>query len=195
MVQTPLFEDLPDGFTYRSELLTLQEEAGLLDRLSRVAFKDFEMRGRIARRRVAFFGRSYDKTASPPPPLPDFLLDVRARVAEWSGIAADSFVMALVNEYSPGAPIGWHRDAPQYAEVAGVSLGSVCRMRFRPYAAPDRRTGDHPPRRRATHERILEPRSLYLMQGAARWQYEHSIPPVQGLRYSLTFRTLRPSRG
>jgi DNA oxidative demethylase len=36
--------------------------------------------------------------------------------------------MALVNEYPPGAPIGWHRDAPQYGIVIGISLASTCRM-------------------------------------------------------------------
>jgi alkylated DNA repair dioxygenase AlkB len=194
MVLSPLFDDPPDGYTYQNGLLTPHEEAGLLDRLSGVTFQDFEMRGRVARRRVAFYGGADDVSADSSPPLPDFLLEVRERVAEWSGIAAESYVMALINEYSPGAPIGWHRDAPQYSEVAGVSLGSVCRMRFRPYVAPSRRTGEGPPKRRATYERVLEPRSVYLMRGPARWQYEHSIPPVDQLRYSLTFRTLRQSR-
>jgi alkylated DNA repair dioxygenase AlkB len=103
--------------------------------------------------------------------------------------------MALINEYPPGAPIGWHRDAPQYGIIAGLSLLSSCRMRLRPYISPSdlpSRTGRP---RRATHELTLVPRSAYLLAGEARSDYEHSIPPVKDRRYSITFRTLRtPSR-
>ena len=92
------------------------------------------MRGVVARRRVAFFGQSYDRTASEP--LPAFLLPLRATVAQWAGVDAEAFAMALINEYRPGSPIGWHRDAPQYDIVAGISLLSACRMKFRPYRSP-----------------------------------------------------------
>ena len=99
--------------------------------------------------------------------------------------------MALVNEYPPGAPIGWHRDAPQYGIVAGVCLLSTCRMKFRPYVRPDVRSSTPARRRTATHEIVLEPRSAYLMTGDSRNAYEHHIPAVTTLRYSVTFRTLR----
>jgi len=96
--------------------------------------------------------------------------------------------MALINEYVPGAPIGWHRDAPQYDVVAGVSLLSSCRMKFRPYLRPGEPSGS---RRSATHDVPLERRSAYLLTGASRTAYEHHIPPAAALRYSVTFRTLR----
>jgi alkylated DNA repair dioxygenase AlkB len=35
----------------------------------------------------------------------------------------------------------------------------------------------------------LEPRSLYMMQGPIRWQWQHSMLPTKSLRYSITFRT------
>jgi alkylated DNA repair dioxygenase AlkB len=38
---------------------------------------------------------------------------------------------------------------------------------------------------------ILDPRSIYVMRGPARWQFQHSIPAVEKTRYSITFRTLR----
>jgi alkylated DNA repair dioxygenase AlkB len=97
--------------------------------------------------------------------------------------------MALINEYRPGAPIGWHRDAPQYDMVAGVSLLSDCRMRFRKYVSPGRKPAEL--RRTATHEILLERRSAYLMTGESRSGFEHHVPPVTALRYSITFRTLR----
>ena len=123
--------DVPDGFRYRPDFITIEDEARLADQIGRVEFSNFEMRGVVARRRVAFFGSSYD-SRTVTLPLPAFLLPLRAEVATWAGVDADAFAMALINEYSPGAPIGWHRDAPQYDIVAGISLLSSCQMKFRP---------------------------------------------------------------
>ena len=184
-----LFEhDLPEGFHYRDNVITDAEERALLDAIAHIAFADFEMRGVVARRRVAFFGQSYDR--APTAPIPAFLLPLRAALAEWACVNADAFAMALINEYRPGSPIGWHRDAPQYDIVAGVSLLSACRMKFRPYRRPAAPAA-HSRRRSATHEIVLLPRSAYLMTQESRHAFEHHIPPVAALRYSVTFRTLR----
>lgn len=182
--------NLPDGFEYRDEFITPAEESRLLEHINSIEFANFEMRGVVARRRVAFFGASYDRTVGPSPPIPEFLCDVRARLASWAGVKADAFAMALINEYRAGAPIGWHRDAPQYDITAGVSLLSPARMRLRPYVSPVEaaQSGE---RRHTTHEIALPPRSAYVISGAARSRYEHSIPAVAELRYSITFRTLR----
>jgi alkylated DNA repair dioxygenase AlkB len=180
--------DVPPGFEYRENFLSETEEAALLAAIAGVAFSEFEMRGVVARRRVAFFGQSYDGRGSGP--LPDFLMPLRSRIATWAGLDEDAFAMALINEYPPGAPIGWHRDAPQYGIVGGVSILSACRMRFRPYRRPAS-TSAIAPRRSATHEILLERRSAYLMARDARQFYEHHIPPVTEQRYSVTFRTLR----
>jgi alkylated DNA repair dioxygenase AlkB len=182
-----LFErDSPPGFHYREDFLTEADEQVLLDGIASVIFSDFEMRGVVARRRVAFFGQSYDRATAGP--LPAFLLPLRGRIAHWSGLDADAFAMALINEYRPGTPIGWHRDAPQYDVVAGVSLLSPCRMKFRPYRSP---SAPATSRRSATHDVVLDRRSAYLLTGESRQGYEHHIPPVIALRYSVTFRTFR----
>jgi alkylated DNA repair dioxygenase AlkB len=182
-----LFErDWPLGFDYREDFITDADERALVEAIADVAFADFEMRGVVARRRVAFFGQSYDRTAAGP--LPAFLLPLRAQIARWAGIDSDAFAMALINEYRPGTPIGWHRDAPQYDMVGGISLLSACRMKFRPYRSPSAPTSR---RRSATQEIVLDRRSAYLMTGESRQAYEHHIPPVAQLRYSVTFRTLR----
>ena len=184
-----LFEfNVPSGFHYRDDFITASDERALIDAMAHVAFSDFEMRGVVARRRVAFFGHSYDRAAAGP--LPAFLLPLRARIATWAGVDAEAFAMALINEYRPGTPIGWHRDAPQYDIVAGLSLVSACRMRFRPYRSPAS-ASPKLPRRSATHEIVLARRSAYLMTQESRNVYEHHIPPVAALRYSITFRTLR----
>src|SRR5262245_15292563 len=190
--------DAPQGFQYRDDFISVAEEATLLEDIRRIEFADFEMRGVIAKRRVAFFGATYDlgTTSDEPntaPAIPDFLHPLMTRTATWAGIESDAFAMALINEYRAGSPIGWHRDAPQYDIVAGVSLLSSCRMRFRPYVSPGA-TQPSGGRRSATHEILLTPRSAYLMTGESRSVYEHSIPPVAELRYSITFRTLRAGR-
>jgi alkylated DNA repair dioxygenase AlkB len=186
-----LFEhDVPPGFHYRADFLPPEQERAVLEAIDGVEFSEFEMRGVVARRRVAFFGESYDRAVARP--LPDFLLPLRARIAEWAGLDADAFAMALINEYRPGAPIGWHRDAPQYHIIAGISLGSACWMKFRPYRSPGSKPAAVP--RRATHEIVLERRSAYLMTQESRSAYEHHIPAVAALRYSVTFRTLRSPR-
>ena len=184
-----LFEDhLPPGFHYRENFITEPDEQVLLGAIADVAFSDFEMRGAVARRRVAFFGQSYDRVAAGR--LPAFLLPLRAKIAQWAGVDSEAFAMGLINEYRPGSPIGWHRDAPQYDIVAGISLLSACRMKFRPYRSPAP-TAPKSPRRSATHEIVLARRSAYLLTQESRNAYEHHIPPVGELRYSVTFRTLR----
>ena len=186
-VPSGLFEPhLPPGFQYRESFITEPQERQLLDAIASVEFSNFAMRGVVARRRVAFFGESYDREAAGQ--IPPFLLPLRSAVAAWAGVTADAFAMALINEYRPGSPIGWHRDAPQYDIVAGVSLLSTCRMKFRPYRSRTEAASD---RRVATHEVRLERRSAYLMSGSSRSDYEHHVPPVLELRYSITFRTLR----
>ena len=182
----------PDGFAYSADFLTAAEEASLLADIQAVAFSSFEMRGVVAKRRVAFFGHSYGRAIEPE--IPEFLESLRSRLAVWAGVQPEAFAMALINEYQPGSPIGWHRDAPQYDIVAGVSLVSACRMKFRPYTIPAD-AGPTAARRRAAHELVLEPRSAYLLTGPARSDFEHHIPPVPSLRYSVTFRTLRARRG
>ena len=190
-----LFEaDVPPGFHYRLDVVAPDDEARLAAEIGRVQFSNFEMRGVVARRRVAFFGRSYDAGGVSSPPLPPFLMPLRDALAAWAGVEPLAFAMALINEYAPGAPIGWHRDAPQYDLVAGVSLLSSCRMKFRPYVSPAAQRSAESGPRRATHEITLEQRSGYLMTGDARNAYEHHIPAVAKLRYSITFRTLRSRR-
>ena len=147
-----------------------------------------QMRGQVARRRTAHFGWVYGYESwriEPGPPLPDFLLPLRERVGALAGIAPESLAEVLLTEYTPGAGIGWHRDAPQFGDVIGVSLLSECRMRFRRGSAGARET----------LTMTLAPRSMYVLSGIVRQQWQHSIPPTRALRYSITFRTLRGGSG
>lgn len=179
---------LPEGLRYETGFLDAAEEAALLARLPELPFAPMAYKGYLARRRVVSYGGRYDFDAlalREAPALPDWLAPLREKAAAWSGIAAESFTQALVAEYQPGTPLGWHRDVPDFEEVLGVSLLDTAVMRWRPWPhEPGRRAG--PPL-----ELALAPRSIYLMRGAARWAWQHSIVPTPALRYSITLRTLR----
>jgi alkylated DNA repair dioxygenase AlkB len=188
--------ELPAGFSYRADFISVDDEQPLLETIRRLPFETVQMHGVAAKRRTVHYGYNYaynTRKTDPGEPIPPFLLDVRARAAAWIDVEPDALAEALVTEYREGAPIGWHRDAPMFDEIVGISLGSPCRMKFRPYVSPkDVVAGG--PTRRTTHEVELAPRSAYSLRGVVRREFEHSIPPVSQTRYSITFRTLRGHR-
>lgn len=179
-------QERPEGLSYEPALLTPEEEADLLDRFGRLATAPVVMHGVASRREVAHFGVLYDYNsfgATPTDPIPDYLVPLRDRSARLAGVEPELFVEALVTRYPPGATIGWHRDAPVFgAVVAGVSLGSDAVMRFQ------RRGSDG---ERRVFEQPLARRSAYVLGGAARSAWQHSVPPVAEERWSVTFRQLR----
>jgi DNA oxidative demethylase len=174
----------PEGLIYRPDLLTVDEEVDVLDVLGSLRFDPIVMHGQAAKRTARHFGLDYDyeaRTPTPGEPVPDWILPVRERAAELAGHDPDELVEVLVQRYPPGSTIGWHRDAPAFGTVVGVSLGGASRLRFQRGKGDDRRVW----------EVLLEPRSGYVLAGKARTSWQHSIPPTKELRYSITFRTLR----
>ncbi len=175
---------LPAGFRHWDEAVPREEERAILEAFATLDFAAFAFHGHVGRRRVVSFGRAYDferEALRDAPPIPPFLLALRERVAALAGLAPRTLGQALVTEYPPGAAIGWHRDKAVFGDVLGVSLGAPCLFRLR------RRAGGS---WRRTSLR-LEPRSAYLLRGPARTEWEHSTPRTEGLRHSVTFRTLR----
>jgi alkylated DNA repair dioxygenase AlkB len=173
------------GYAYEPDFLSKADEAALVTEIERLPLEQAEYKGFRANRRIVSYGGRYDFSAQrllPGEPIADFLLPLRARAAAWAACPADDFTQALIAQYPPGSQLGWHRDVPEFELVAGISLGSPCRMRFRRY----------PPRFREKSIALeIAPRSIYRLQNEARWEWQHSVPPVPGLRYSITFRTLR----
>ena len=182
---------LPHGLRYRPDFLTLDEEQHLLAEFAHVPFSKAHFQHYVARRRVVRYGEgdypaSYGaeaEKANPYRPFPEFLLPLRLRVARWLGMEETQFVHALLMEYQPGTPIGWHIDAPHFDTIVGISLAGQARMRFRPYTGRKDKA--------AMIAIALEPRSAYVMQDDIRWHWQHHIPPTKELRYSITFRSLR----
>ena len=175
---------LPEGLVYEPGFLAEAEEHDVLEVLARFELQPYVLHDTPSRRLVRSFGLSQVAGAydlGPPGPIPAELEWLRERSAGLMGREPGELAELLVSRYPPGAGIGWHRDLPQFGEVAGISLLTACRMRFR-----RGRT-----RAWETAELTLEPRSAYVLSGPARTQWQHSIPPVTEERWSMTFRTLR----
>ncbi|THD61891.1 MAG: alpha-ketoglutarate-dependent dioxygenase AlkB [Phenylobacterium sp.] len=180
----PASPDLPPGFAYRPDFLSPGEEGGLLGWLGTLPFEPFQFRGFEGKRRVISFGWKYDFTRShlvSADGIPAELSAVRERAAAFAGLGAEDLQQCLINEYLPGAPIGWHRDRPAFETVLGISLKAPCSFRLR------RRVDE----RFARAAIELQPRSIYALTGEVRTAWEHSIPPVKAHRYSITFRNFR----
>jgi len=134
------------------------------------------------KRAGAYFGYTYvavGQQLEPAPPIPEYLQAIINKAAPYypSGI---EFTQCIVQFYCEGSGIGWHSDAKVFGDcILGVSLASEARLRFKPKGAK------HP-----SYTVTAAPGSLYVMQGAARWDYDHQIMPVKAPRYSLTFRSI-----
>ena len=230
LTQGKLFEEhkiaanLPEGMSYRAQLISEVHEKALLDQVRQLPFKEFEFHGYKGKRRTVSFGWQYEFSGrgglQKANDIPQFILPLRAVVAEFAQIDPENLQHVLVIEYGPGAGIGWHRDKAVFGDVIGVSLFSPCVIRFRKKvvaAAASRddtansidevstarlrkaigklnagsRKGCTP--NRTTWQRVkllAEPRSAYHLTGPARHEWQHSIPSVTELRYSITFRSL-----
>jgi alkylated DNA repair dioxygenase AlkB len=176
---------LPEGFRYRPELIGTVDEDALLTHVRELPLREFEFHGYKGRRRVVSFGWQYDFSARhlrKADDIPEYLLGLRETAATFAGLEAEEFQHVMVTEYSPGAGIGWHRDKAVFGEVVGISLRAPCVLRLR------RAMGEKKWERVNV---VAAPRSAYFLSGRARSEWEHSIPQVDALRYSITFRNLR----
>lgn len=178
--------ELPEGFKYQPDVVSPDGEQALLERVRELPLKEFEFHGFVGKRRVVYYGWRYnftERTVQKADDIPPWLLPLRDAAADFAGVQPSSLQQVLVAEYAPGAAIGWHRDKAVFGDVIGISLLSSCLFRLR------RKAG-------AKWERAslkVEPRSAYLLRGPSRTEWEHSIPPVDTLRYSITFRNFRSS--
>lgn len=180
----------PEGWAYEPDFLSASEEAELLAWIRTLPLAPMRYKQFTARRRGISFGGHYDFDANrllPSPPLPEALIPLRRKAAAWLGSAPESFIHALVAEYPPGAPLGWHRDVPDFEDVVGVSLGGEGELEFRRYPPRPLRSDPLGGRMRI----VIAPRSIYRITGPARWEWQHAVGASPALRYSITLRTAR----
>lgn len=173
----------PAGFRARQELFGPSDEIAFTRQFEKLPFKPFEFHGYLGNRRIVSFGYRYDyasRVLRGSEPMPDFLLPLRSIASRFSGLAEEKLEQALVTEYAPGAGIGWHRDKPMFESVVALSFLTPCDLRLR------RKAGDGWERQSVR----VAPRSGYLLTGTVRHEWEHSIVPMERMRYSVTFRSL-----
>jgi alkylated DNA repair dioxygenase AlkB len=174
----------PEGFRYAADILSAPQEHQALEQIRMLPLKEFEFHGYVGKRRVVSFGWKYDfneRQLHRTDDMPPFLKEIRELAAHFADMDPEQLQHALVTEYGAGAAIGWHRDRPEFGDIVGISLASPCIFRLR------RKRNDGWERVSLT----AEPRSAYLLRGESRTAWEHSIPPVDALRYSITFRNLK----
>jgi DNA oxidative demethylase len=171
------------GLAFADAFVSAAEEVDLIAAIDRESLAPFRFQGWLGKRLTTSFGWRYDfddASFRQGAPLPDWLLPLRAKAADFAGLTPHAFAHALLIRYDPGAGIGWHKDRPVFEHVVGVSLGNPATMRFRR-------------RRPGGFDRFaapLPPRSIYHLSGEARHHWEHSIAPMEVPRWSITFRSL-----
>lgn len=173
---------VPEGFQYSEEIISEAEENHLVRFAEGLSYVPYVMRGVASKRRIYMFGADYstaERLNMKVEPLPDLLIELRDKAADVAGISRNEFDSALVSRYPAGAGIGWHRDLPVFGPVVlGISLHAPCKFKIR-------HAEDHQIALNIT----LAPRSMYVLSGTVRSEWEHSIPPVKLTRYSITFRS------
>jgi alkylated DNA repair dioxygenase AlkB len=177
----------PPGFRYAESFLAPELERELLARIERLPLEHARYKQWSAKRRVFHYGVGYDfgrNELTAAPELPSFLAELRVAVAQFAAAPASALTHAMIAEYPPGTGLGWHRDAPQFEKVIGISLAGDARLRLRRYPHV-------PESRNRALALMLAPRSVYCLEREARWGWQHAISPTRERRYSITFRSLR----
>src|SRR5581483_2066397 len=131
MARAPL--EQPEGILLQSDVITPEEESELLGRFETLRWDPIVIRGQAARRTARHYGLGYDyesRAPRPGEPIPEWIEPSRRAAAELAGVASAELVEVLVQRYPPGSTIGWHRDAPAFGIVVGISLLGRARLRF-----------------------------------------------------------------
>lgn len=185
----PFSAPIPDvpGLAYIESYVSRDEELELLRAIDGEPWlTDWRRRRQVYG--VAYSGPQADTEL---PPLPEWLSWLIARVRA-DGHLEGEIVNAVINEYLPGQGIGLHRDHPAFGPtVVAVSLGGATVLQLE---NPDAQSP-------ASVSLDVQPRSLWVLGGAARSHWRHGIAPrhrdvVAGLkrprerRISVTLRTL-----
>jgi len=181
-VMNHIFTGAPRGFRLIPAALPTRTWERYETELAALPLHVISMRGRTLRRRLAAFGLGFGTNfqgVAPAPELPPLLTALRESATLVADLVPARFNQALVQLYPPGATIGWHRDSEIFGPtIIGVSFGGAARLRFRRLDAGQ------------SASILIPPRSVYVMSGPSRMEWEHSIPPSDGQRLSVTFRTV-----
>jgi alkylated DNA repair protein alkB family protein 8 len=200
ITKTPMMHPIVDGLLYWPRFISPDGERILTESMSRdtnwVGVTDS-----AKSRRVIHYGYKYDYTRAMDPikcdPIPAGLAIITAMChiapadASATHLVDTAFDQLIINEYQPGQGIAAHIDHPQQFgdTVFCVTLGAGTMINF---THPDGRVV----------QQYVAPGSAYAMQRDARHTWKHGIDAKKsdmvdgvkvprGVRYSLTFRTIR----
>ena len=176
------------GLAYITDYINLDEQNALIGLIDQQEWST------KLKRRVQHYGYRYDyKNGSLASSqylgaLPDWAQSIASRLYD-DRLTPKVFDQVIVNEYEPGQGITSHLDCiPCFGNtIISLSLGSFCVMDF---------THCHTKEKASL---LLSPGSLVVMQGAARYDWEHGIAArnkdkykdreiVRSRRVSMTFR-------
>ena len=183
----PVEPAFPEGFAYYPHFLNSNEEEGLLKAISNIELHSFNFHGYEAKRKVASFGYDWSfekRSLSKGKEIPSAFHSIIKKVTAHLSTKEIAIAELLVTEYPVGSVINWHRDAPPFDIIIGISLLSDCVFRLRPYDKTKQK-------RNKLISFPVQRCSLYIIQGKSRSEWEHSIAAVKEKRYSITLKTLR----
>lgn len=195
----PVDTGYPEGFEYEPGFISREEEDVLLEHIKGIELHTFVFQGFEAKRRTASFGYDYSfdsRKLSRGQDIPKVFTPLIQSVANKLSINPSQFGELLVTEYPVGAVINWHRDAPPFNIIAGISLNADCIFKLRPHSIVKEKNVMPPVEGQKTRKKSaiisvpVQRRSLYIMKGPARSAWQHSTAPVTDVRYSITLRTL-----
>src|SRR5688500_16739753 len=115
---------LPEGFSYSPSFLTKEEEQQLLQLIAGIELHTFVFQGYEAKRKAASFGFDWSfekRMLSKGKEIPAGFRSLIEKVAQAVSMKPEEFAELLVLEYPVGAVINWHRDAPPFGLIAGIS--------------------------------------------------------------------------
>jgi alkylated DNA repair dioxygenase AlkB len=180
----------PNGFIYHPDFIDANQENDLIEIIKQFELRPMMFQGFEAKRRTMSFGYDYsfdDRKISKGKNIPHEFYPLVSRVAEVCHVKQEDFSELLVTEYPVGSVINWHRDAPPFELIAGISVLSDCIFKLRPHD-----------KAKQTRKSIISfpvaHRSLYIIKNEARYDWQHSTAPVKHVRYSITLRTLKQPR-
>jgi alkylated DNA repair dioxygenase AlkB len=172
-----------EGLFYLESFLGREEVTQLRHCLDVLPFYRDVFRGRELRRRYAQFGFRYGstgRTLESAAQFPPFLAALAEKARRFS-LACEAVNQCIITHYDAGSGIGWHTDASGFGDcIFGVSVGGLARLQFRRIGAEHKEI-----------ELAVRSGSLYIMNGASRWDFQHRVLPVKATRYALTFRHVR----
>ena len=169
------------GLYYIENVIEANDDAAIMEELDKHQWKAVPRGKRLVQHYGYEYGYASTKVKSITQKIPETLQIQKQKLTavcqDWGLISdKDEFNQCIVNKYEVGEKIGAHIDSLAFGRVVGCfTLKGGATMRFK--------RDDH------RFDIYVEPNSLYIMSGDARYKWTHEMLPNKSkLRVSLTYR-------